>query len=121
MSKKKKITFLMRKAPHGTIYTHEGLEALLIFCTYEQAITLVLMDDGVYVLKKGQDTMELGTKAFSSAFRVLEDYGVERIIVDKTALTERGLTVEDLMIDVEVLESAEIMAFMKKQEVILPF
>ncbi len=111
----------MRKAPHGTIYTYEGLEALLIFCSYEQSITLVLMDDGVYALKKGQDTSELGTKEFSTTFRVLEDYGVERIIADKTSLEERGLTVEDLIIDVEVLDFPEIMALMKEQKVILPF
>jgi len=121
MPKKTKIAFLMRKAPHGTIYAYEGLEALLIFCSYEQSIILVLMDDGVYVLKKGQDTSELGTKEFSTTFRVLKDYGVERIIADKTSLKERSLTKEDLLIDVEVLEAAEIMALMKEQDVILPF
>lgn len=121
MSKKTKMTFLMRKAPHGTIYAYEGLEALLIFCSYEQSINLILMDDGVYTLKKGQDTTEIGTKEFSTTFRVLRDYGVERIIVDKTSLIERGLTKEDLIIDVEVLEASEIIAIMKEQKVILPF
>ncbi len=121
MSKKKKITFLMRRAPYGTIYAQEGLEALLIFCTYAQSITLILMDDGVSALKKGQDTTELGTKGFSNAFRALEDYGVERVIVEEVALKERGLTTEDLIIEVEVLDSDRIIAFMKEQDVVLPF
>jgi len=111
----------MRRAPYGTIYAHEGLEALLIFCTYAQSISLILMDDGVYALKKGQDTTELGTKEFSDAFRALEDYGVERVIVEEVALKERGLTTEDLIIEVEVLDSDRIIAFMKEQDVVLPF
>jgi tRNA 2-thiouridine synthesizing protein C len=121
MPGKTKIMFLFRNAPHGTIYAYEGLESLLIFCSYEQEITLVLMDDAVYALKKGQDTTEIGTKEFSTTFRVLEDYGIERICVDKFSMKVRGLTEKDLLIDVETLDEKEIMALMKEQDTILPF
>ena len=52
----KKIMHVMRNAPHGTIYTYEGLEMILIMAAYEQEISVVFIDDGVYALKKGQDT-----------------------------------------------------------------
>ena len=113
--------FLFQKAPHGTIYALEGLEAVLIFCAYEQKITVLFMDDGVYSLKKGQDTTELGTKEFSTTYRVLDDYGVERVCMDRKSMADRGLRPEDLIVDVEFLTEEEIIVLMKEQDVILPF
>ena len=121
MSKKRKIMFLLRKAPHGSIYAMEGLEAILIFCSYEQEITAVFMDDAVFSLKKGQDTAELGTKDFAPTYRVLDDYGVERVCVGRESLEERGLTTDDLIIDVDLLSEKEIVTLMKRQDAILPF
>jgi len=121
MTARRKILFLQRRPPHGTIYALEGLEAVLIFCSYEQEISLLFLDDAVYSLKKGQDTSELGTKNFSSSYRVLFDYGVERVCVDEKSLNLRGLTKEDLIIDVEVVTDQEIINLMNDQDVILPF
>lgn len=121
MTKRRKIMFLHRKAPHGTIYALEGLEAVLIFCSYEQEITLLFMDDAVLSLKKGQDTSELGTKNFSSSYRVLYDYGVEKVYVEKNSMEQRGLTLKDLIMDVEVITEDEITGLMNDQDIILPF
>jgi tRNA 2-thiouridine synthesizing protein C len=121
MANRRKIMFLLQKAPHGTIYALEGLEAVLIFCAYEQEITVLFMDDGIYSLKKGQDTTELGTKEFSATYRVLDDYGVTRVCVDKASMGIRGLRPEDLIIDVEFLTEEDIILLMKEQDVILPF
>ena len=38
----KKIMHVMRKAPHGTIYTYEGLEMILIMAAYDQDISCLL-------------------------------------------------------------------------------
>ena len=46
---------VLRHAPHGTIYTYEGLEMILIMAAYEQDLSVVFIGDGVYALKKGQD------------------------------------------------------------------
>ncbi len=119
--KPRKIMFVNRKAPHGSIYAYEGLEVILIFGAYDQEISAVFMDDAVLSLKKGQDTTELGTKAFSATFRVLEDYGVEKRYVEKESLAQRGLTEDDLVVDVEVVDHATIRKIMGEQDVLLPF
>jgi len=54
-SKTRKIMFVNRKAPHGSIYAYEGLEVILIFGAYDQEISAVFLDDAVLSLKKGQD------------------------------------------------------------------
>ena len=115
----KKIMHVMRQAPHGTIYTYEGLEMILIMAAYDQDISVTFIDDGVYALKKGQDTEGIEIKGFSKTFGALEGYDVEKLYVDQISLEERGLTENDLVVDVEVLSSAEIGKIMAKQDVVV--
>ena len=44
----KKFMFVNRKAPYGTIYALESLEVVLISAAFDQDVSLVFMDDGVY-------------------------------------------------------------------------
>ena len=115
----KKIMHIMRNAPHGTIYTYEGLEMILIMAAYEQDISVVFIDDGVYALKKGQDTKGLEIKGFAKTFGALDGYDVENLYVDKISMEERGLTEEDLIVDVEILNSNEIGEMMTTQDVVI--
>ena len=111
--------FVMRRAPHGTIYTYEGLEMVLITAAYEQDISIAFIDDGVYSLIKYQDTDELQIKGYVKTFTALDDYEVEKLYVDRQSLEERGLSKDDLIVDVEVLESAEIGKLMEEQDVVI--
>ena len=92
----KKFLYINRKAPYGTIYAWESLEVVLIGAAFEQDVSLLFMDDGVYQLIKGMDTKGIGMKNFSATYSALGDYDVNKIYVDQDALTERGLTLEDL-------------------------
>lgn len=118
---KSKIMFVMRKAPHGSIYAYEGLEAILIMGAFEQEISVVFIDDGVFALKKEQDTKPLGVKEFSKTFAVLEDYDITNIYIDRESLKQRGLSADDLVIPVKVMEAGEIAKIMEEQHVLLPF
>jgi len=115
----KKIMHVMRHAPHGTIYSYEGLEMILIMAAYEQDLSVVFIGDGIYALKKNQDTAGIGIKGFAKTFMALDGYDVEKLYVDRVSLEERGLSEEDLVVDVEVLDSAEIGALMNEQDVII--
>lgn len=117
----KKFMFVNRKAPYGTIYALESLEVVLISAAFDQDVSLVFLDDGVYQLKKGQQTKGIETKNFSPTYRALEDYDVEKLYVEKEALEARGLTADDLIVDVTVLSRAEMGALMDQQDVVLSF
>lgn len=116
----KKMMHIVRTPPHGTIYTYEGLEMVLIMAAYDQEISMAFIGDGVFSLKKDQDTTELEIKGFMKTLGVLDDYDVEDIYVDKKSLEERGLTVDDLFIPVQVLDGAAIGAIMAEQDVLIP-
>lgn len=117
----KKFAFINRKAPYGTIYALESLEVVLISAAFDQDVSLVFMDDGVYQLKKGQGTKAVGMKNFSPTYRALDGYDIEKLYVEKESLESRGLTEEDLIVDVEVLTSEEMATLMDEQDVVLSF
>ena len=115
----KKIMHVMREAPHGTIYTYEGLEMILIMAAYDQDISVAFIDDWVYALKKGQNTEDIEIKGFAKTFWALDGYDVEKLYVDQISLEERGLNEDDLVVDVEVLSSAEIGKLMAEQDLVV--
>ncbi len=93
----KKFMYINRRAPHGSNYPQEGLEVALIGAAFDQEVSLAFIDDGVFQLKRGQDTGEIGMKNFTAAFAALGDYEVRRVFVERESLSERGLTAEELM------------------------
>ena len=115
----KRFLFVNRKAPYGTIYALETLETVLISAAFEQDVSVVFMDDGVFQLKKEQNTTELGMKNFSPTFRALEGYDVEKLYVEKESMDARGLTEDDLVVPVEILSSSDLQELMDAQDVVL--
>ena len=117
----KKFLYINRRAPHGSIYAHEALEVVLIGAAFDQDVSLAFIDDGVYQLKKNQDTSDINTKNFSKTYGALEMYDVEKLFVEKESLEQRGLSEDDLMVDVKILTSDEMKKIITDSEVILNF
>ena len=117
----KKFMYVNRKAPYGTVYALEGLEVVLITAAFDQDVCLVFVDDGVFQIKKDQETTGINMKNFSPIYRALEGYDVEKIYVEKESLESRGFSEDDLVIPVEILSSAEISELMDAQDVIVTF
>lgn len=93
----RKILFINRRGPYGSVYAQEALEVALIGAAFEQEISLALIDDGVFLLRKGQDTRNLGMKQFSAAYRALGDFDIHRVYVERESLAERGMSEADLV------------------------
>jgi len=117
----KKFMYVNRRAPYGTVYALESLEVVLIGAAFDQDVSLLFMDDGVFQLKKDQATEEIGMKNFSRTYRALEMYDVEKLFVSQESMDERGLTADDLLVDVEVMGNAALAELMDDQDVIFSF
>ena len=117
----KKFMFVNRKAPYGTIYALESLEVVLISAAFDQDVSLAFMDDGVYQLKKGQDSKGIGMKNFSPTYRALEGYDIEKLYVEKESMESRGLTADDMIVPVEILDKDALASLMEEQDVIMSF
>ena len=117
----KKFLFVNRKAPYGSVYALEGLEVVLISAAFDQDVGLAFLDDGVYQLAKGQNTKAIETKNFSPTYRALDGYDIEKLYVEAEALAARGLTEDDLLVDVTVMSRAELGKLMDEMDVVLSF
>ena len=118
---RKRFMYINRRAPYGTIYALEGLEVVLIGAAFEQDVSVVYLDDGVYQLKKGQETSDLNIKNFSPTYRALASYGVEKLYVEAESMRERGLSEHDLVVPVEMIGGEELTELMEQQDVILNY
>ncbi|MBC8520337.1 MAG: sulfurtransferase complex subunit TusC [Gammaproteobacteria bacterium] len=135
MSEIKKFLYVNRRAPYGTVYALESLEVVLIGAAFDQDVSLVFMDDGVFQLKKDQNSEASGMKNFSPTFNALGDYDVNKIYVEKESLEARGLTMDDLMAltyededddwaeksSMHLVSADEIRDLMEESEVVLSF
>ena len=135
MSETKKMLYINRNAPYGTVYALEGLEVVLIGAAFEQDVSMAFIGDGVYQILKGQDTSDSDMKNFSPTFNALGDYEVTKLYVEQESLDERGLTVDDLMPlvyededddwaekpSIVVLPRSELAGVMAEQDVLFNF
>ena len=133
--KQKKFMYVNRHAPYGTVYALEGLEVVLIGAAFEQDVSVAFIDDGVFQIKKGQDTAATEMKNFSPTYRALGDYDVQKLYVEEESLQARGLTVDDLLeltyededddyaekSSIRVVSRAELSELMEEQDVIMHF
>lgn len=117
----KKFLYVNRRLPHGTVYALESLETVLIGAAFDQDVSMLFIDDGVYQLKKEQAPEGIEIKNFSKTYRALEMYDVEKLFVERESLEERGLSVDDLLVDVEVIPGSDVKALVDQHDVILSF
>lgn len=135
MSETKKFLYVNRRAPYGTVYALESLEVVLIGAAFEQDVAVLFIDDGVFQLKKDQDTADSDMKNFSPTFKALGDYDINKIYVSKESLEARGLTEDDLYPltwedededwaekkSITIMSAEEIAKISEEQDVILSF
>jgi len=112
---------LMRKAPYGTVYTAEGFRTLMGIAVFEMEISVVFVDDGVYALVAGQAPGKLGMKPLGDAFPMLSEFGATDFYVHDESLRERGLTADDLVMDVTIVDSAQVAHILESAGKVLPF
>ena len=130
MSDSRKVMITVRRAPHGSIYVQEAIEVMFIVASYGMDLSVVFLDDGVFALKQGQDTKELGIKGFMASIGALMDFEVEKVYVDRQSLQDRHLGEDDLVVigedeDTEepvkpsIMDSDEIRELMSEQDSIV--
>jgi len=117
----KKFLYVNRRLPHGTVYALESLETVLIGAAFDQDVSMLFLDDGVYQLKKDQSPEGLEMKNFSKTYRALEMYDVEKLYVERESLEERGLSAEDLLLEVEIIGTDKVKELVDENDVVLSF
>lgn len=95
--KAKKIMYVNRRPPQGSIAAQESLDVVLIGAAFEQDVCVTFIDDGVLQLIKAQKAETTGAKNVAKSLAALGDYDVRYVYVEEESLQERGLDTQDLI------------------------
>lgn len=118
----KKILLISRHAPYGSNTAREAIDAALAASIYDQDLSILFMDDGVFQLLREQNAQGISQKNIAAILSSLPLYGVENIYVHQESLTQRCITHNELALeDLKLLSSIEITALLSQQEHILSF
>ena len=117
----KPLGFVFRSAPHGQSSGREGLDAVLATSAYSEDLHLFFLDDGVFQLLNKQQPAKILSRDYIATFKMLDLYDIENIYVCRQSMTDRGMTEADLIIDVTVLDEAELTMKLQHCQRILSF
>ena len=115
----KSFLFINRKPPFGTGHAAETLEAVLVAAAFDQSVHLAFLDDGVFQLVREQRPEAAGLRPFAENFGELAEPEVEDLWVERQSLEERGLSEQDLLIPVTVLDRAALARGMAEMDVVV--
>ena len=124
MNKKpaKKLLFISRHAPYGSSLAKDALDAILASSAYDQQLSILFMDDGVFQLLANQAASEIAQKSFSSLLPVLPLYEINSIYVHCESLEKRQITINELVLNsVQIIDSAAICRLLAQQDQLLSF
>lgn len=118
----KKLLFISRHAPYGSSIAKEALDAALAAAVYDQDLSLLFMDDGVFQLLQHQDPQSIAQKSFAAMLPVLPLYGIENIYVHQESLMLRGIPIDELVLEqVQLIDNCAIGKLMAEQDQLLSF
>lgn len=109
----RKVVMILRKPPYGDINAAEAVRHALGAVTQDIKVSLILVDGGVQLARKGQDDTDTGFTNLESALKDCKGIGVE-VIADDVSLIGYGLNKEDLVEGVETASEAAIAALIKQ-------
>lgn len=114
----KSYLFILRKPAHSGALVQEMLDIILTTAAFDQRVCLLLLDDGVFQLKTGQNPECAGMKDTAAIFKALEIYDVNDIYAEVESLQERGLKLNDLCLPVQEFYRKDIAGLMKRFDVV---
>lgn len=112
---------ILRHAAHGSSWLREGLDAALVAAAFGQRVTLLFMGDGVLALLKGQQSGALGQKGTHPTLEMLEMYDIDTLLVERGALTERGIESNELAVATQPVGKDAIAGLLARHRLVLNF
>ncbi len=113
-----KYLYIITQAPYSCAVAVEAIDAALMSANFDLQVSVLLIHDGVFQIKKGQGDVQKNT---GKIFKALSDYGVDGIYVDQLSLDARDMSQTDLLVSADKLKSEQIRAMIADHDQVLVF
>jgi len=110
----RKILFLQRQ-PAGPA-AREALDAILVAGVFEQAVSVLFKDDGVWQIARNPAAMD---GEMAEAIESLADYDITALYACRDSLASRTLTEEDLLVPIRALSIGEQAVLIGEQDAVV--
>lgn len=112
-------TFISRSAPYGSNRAQLCLDSAFAAAVFEQQVSYLFMDDGVYQLVANQDAEAISSKTLGRMLETLDLYGIEDVMVLDSSLAERQLKEDDLLMPVTVIDAAAAKDLLARSQTVI--
>ncbi len=100
--------FIFNKPPYATDSGKEALDMALAFATFDQTVSLLFIDEGVWQLNDSQLPKLVGQKEYTRLFAGLDLYDIEHLYVSQQSSEKFGLEPAQLIGNPSVVDSKSI-------------
>ena len=105
----KRVLYLLRRPP--SVAAKETIDLVLVSGVFEQAVSVLFMDDGVFQL--------VGLGKRQSPVKALPTYGVEAIHAAAHSLDERGIALADIAMEVAAADRQAVRALIEEHDIVV--
>ena len=115
----KSFLFVLQTDADQGVKVQELLDQVLITAAFDQHVSLLLLDGAVYHLLKNQLGAEIACKEIALIYRSLELYDIQSIYVEQESLIAQGLTTDELLIPVTLVNRNEVALTLKSFDFVI--
>jgi tRNA 2-thiouridine synthesizing protein C len=109
------ISIVITTAPHGSDAASQALDAALACAAFDQTVTVIFQDDGIWQLLPQPIDSPLGDKSLLAQFKLMELYGVTAVHICADSLQRAGIRTEQLALPVQAMTRGEIANILASQ------
>lgn len=131
----KKILFILRNAPYGSARAQEGIEAILAASVFEQDVSVLFMDEGVWQLHNHQQSRgvqrelpdaiierrNIERRNIAAQLESFPLYDINNIFVDKKALKNFSIPKNELILEPELVNDKGIRQLISSHDVVITY
>lgn len=121
MSTSKRFLVISRRPPYGSSHARDALDTALTTAVFEQPVSMLFLDDGVYQLLQAQQPGGIQQKNLGATLSALPMYDIDQLYACSNAMQSRGLGVDDCLLPVQLLDTDAIAQLIRTHDVVLSF
>ncbi|RBP52673.1 sulfurtransferase complex subunit TusC [Arenicella xantha] len=117
----RRFLYVVTQAPYSNVSGQEALDAALIGASFDIEVAILFIHDGVHQIRRNQAAASVGMKPVTKAFAALADFDISRVYAHSTSLTARGLSKQNLMIEVQLADDQYVRALIEQHDKVITF